>query len=99
MVPNLRTLVCSNSSRWSLSSLSTTISSSIETISGGSETHVYDSLDWAHPPYEDYSPALSLAAGDRIEWTCTWNNTTGSPVNAGETSEDEMCIAYTFLAP
>jgi hypothetical protein len=72
---------------------------SIETITGGNTTHQYDSTDWAHPPYQNYTPLIDIAAGDSFQWTCTWNNTTTHNVMPGKNSTDEMCIAFAYAYP
>ncbi len=72
---------------------------SIEKWTPSGTTHVYDSTDWAHPPYLELTPRLALAAGEGLEWTCTWNNTTGNLVTAGQNSTDEMCITFALAYP
>jgi len=52
---------------------------SIEQWSNSGTQHVYDSADWAHPLYQEESPPLLIQAGEGLEWTCTWNNTTVVP--------------------
>ncbi len=42
---------------------------------------------------------LELAAGDRVEIVCTYDNDTGSPVPFGDSSDDEMCFASTYRYP
>jgi hypothetical protein len=72
---------------------------SIEKWTPAGTTHLYDSFDWAHPPYLELGPPLPLAAGEGLEWTCTWNNTTGGIVTAGQNSTDEMCITFAAAYP
>jgi hypothetical protein len=38
-------------------------------------------------------------AGDRLETTCTYRNTTGMPVPYGESSNDEMCFTGVYRYP
>jgi Copper type II ascorbate-dependent monooxygenase, C-terminal domain len=38
-------------------------------------------------------PPLQLAKGDRVELSCTYDNTSGEELHFGESSKDEMCIA------
>jgi hypothetical protein len=61
---------------------------------GGQTTHLYDSYDWAHPVAQWHDPPIHIAAGEGIEWTCTWFNSTSQAIIPGEESTDEMCIAF-----
>ena len=72
---------------------------SIEKWTESSTTHLYDSTDWQHPPYEEYAPPVALAAGEGLEWTCTWNNVTPNAVGPGKNSTDEMCITFGYAYP
>jgi hypothetical protein len=72
---------------------------SIEKWTSSGSEHLYDSTDWAHPPYQEFDPTLSLAVGEGLEWTCTWTNTTSSTVGPGKNSTDEMCIAFAAAYP
>ena len=72
---------------------------SIEKWTSGGTEHLYDSEDWEHPPYTEYSPTVSLDTGEGLEWTCTWFNNTGATVTAGQNSTDEMCIAFAAAYP
>ena len=38
-------------------------------------------------------PSVTVGAGDQLETTCTWVNTTGSPVGWGDSSNAEMCFS------
>jgi hypothetical protein len=44
-------------------------------------------------------PPLSLAAGDVITTTCTWDNTTGNPVASGASTFLEMCFGIVYRYP
>ncbi|TNF37795.1 MAG: hypothetical protein EP329_02180 [Deltaproteobacteria bacterium] len=72
---------------------------SIETVSGDEVEEVYYDTDWAHPAYVEYWPPLSLAAGDGLQWTCTWFNTTDRIVLPNKSSTDEMCITFAAAYP
>ena len=61
--------------------------------------HIYDSTDWAHPLFMDFPTPFHLAAGDGLEWTCTYMNTTGGTVTAGQNSTDEMCMTFAYAYP
>lgn len=72
---------------------------SIEKATDQGMEHLYDSTDWAHPIYQQHTPPLSLAAGEGLSWTCTWNNTTASTVFPGKSSTDEMCMTFAYAYP
>jgi hypothetical protein len=71
---------------------------SIEKWSNGRTEHLYDSNDWAHPPYLELEPTVSLAAGEGLEWTCSWQNS-GGIVLPGRESTNEMCITFAAAYP
>jgi Copper type II ascorbate-dependent monooxygenase, C-terminal domain len=49
-------------------------------------------FDFTHQLAYAVDPPLALAAGDRIEIACTYDNTTGAELHFGESSTDEMCL-------
>ena len=55
----------------------------------------YDFEDQQVHPIEP----IEMALGDRVEVHCTYNNTTGSTVSWGESSDEEMCFATTYRYP
>ena len=57
---------------------------------------------WDEPPGITYDPPVMLNPGDKITWTCTYDNNTGKTLTFGESAENnEMCIylARFFSAP
>jgi hypothetical protein len=72
---------------------------SIERYDASGEHHLYDSWDWAHPPYLALSPMLHMAPGEGFEWTCTYSNPTMDMVMAGQNSTDEMCMMFAYAYP
>jgi hypothetical protein len=57
---------------------------------------------WDEPPAITYDPPIMLKPGDKISWTCTYDNNTGKTLSFGESAENnEMCIylARFFSAP
>jgi Copper type II ascorbate-dependent monooxygenase, C-terminal domain len=57
---------------------------------------------WDEPPTILYDTPIMLNPGDKITWTCTYNNDTGRTLTFGESAEtNEMCIylARFFSAP
>lgn len=71
----------------------------IDTVTGAGVEEVYYDDDWAHPTYQEYWPPLSLAAGEGLQWTCTWFNTTDHIVLPDKNSTDEMCITFAAAYP
>jgi len=70
----------------------------VHTAANGDQT-VYDAdYDFNNQKFASF-PSIHLAQGDTINVTCTYNNTTGSPVGFGESSTDEMCFAISDLTP
>ena len=45
------------------------------------------------------SPNASAKAGDQVQVTCTYNNTTSNTVNFGLTTQDEMCLGVLYYWP
>ncbi len=41
----------------------------------------------------------TLAAGQSLTMSCTWDNPTGTRVTWGEGTDDEMCFAYVYATP
>jgi hypothetical protein len=62
-------------------------------------TLFYEDDDWAHPKYQEFPSPIALQAGEGLEWTCTWFNSTKSLVVPGKTSKDEMCITFAAYYP
>jgi hypothetical protein len=59
----------------------------------GEPVVLYDGpFDFTHQFAYAVDPPLALAAGDRIEMACTYDNTTGEELHFGESSKDEMCL-------
>ena len=59
----------------------------------------YSNTDWHIPLISQYEPSLKVKAGQGFEWACTWDNTTGEPVNYGNNSTDEMCNLAVVFTP
>jgi hypothetical protein len=71
----------------------------IDAIRGGQSTQVYEDDDWKHPAYEAFMPPMLLAAGDALQWTCTWNNTRDTWTYPNKGSKDEMCMVFAAAYP
>lgn len=58
--------------------------------------------DWAHPPVRYFEPMLNLPSGAGLYHRATYNNTSGSTVSVGLTTNNEMMISviqYTIGNP
>jgi hypothetical protein len=54
---------------------------------------IYTTTQWDEPKASAFNPAMDIAQGGSISWTCTWNNTTGTTLSFGESAaNNEMCI-------
>ena len=72
----------------------------VELNRGGTRTVLHDApYQFAEQEYYLQTPEVSVAAGDRIEVTCTYVNTTGGTVTFGESSNDEMCFTGLYRYP
>jgi hypothetical protein len=61
---------------------------------------LFETTQWAEPPAKTYSPALHLASGTTITWTCTDVNTTGQELTFGESAKTNvMCISSNIFYP
>jgi hypothetical protein len=72
---------------------------SIEKWTSGGTEHIYDSSDWAHPLFMEFGQPFPVAAGEGLQWTCSYDNTTGAVVTAGQNSTDEMCMTFAYAYP
>jgi hypothetical protein len=54
---------------------------------------VLDTTDWNEPKPALFDPAMKVAAGSPLAFSCTYNNNTASPLTFGESAAtNEMCI-------
>lgn len=66
---------------------------------GGTDMVVYDSpYQFEEQEFASFTP-IPLANGDQIRVECTYNNTTGSTVTFGDSSNQEMCFAISYRYP
>jgi len=56
----------------------------------------YDFMDQRFYPI---TPEVTMAQGDRVEITCTYDNDTGVTVPFGDSTDEEMCFATTYRYP
>lgn len=66
--------------------------------SGGTQVVWDDVFDFEDQRFVSFAP-IPLKQGDKIGIECTYNNTTGSPVRSGESSNEEMCFAISYRYP
>jgi hypothetical protein len=65
----------------------------------GDATLLDEPFDVDDQRYRVTDPATPMAAGDRLEVTCTYQNTTPITYGFGPLSSDEMCYAITLRYP
>jgi Copper type II ascorbate-dependent monooxygenase, C-terminal domain len=54
---------------------------------------IYQGTDWNEPVPTKYDPAMDVAKGSIVTWSCTYNNMTGKTLTFGESANtNEMCI-------
>jgi Copper type II ascorbate-dependent monooxygenase, C-terminal domain len=71
-------------------------------VSGGVVENVVDTTDWESPDVGlFYAPDfLTVKTGDTFTYSCSYSNTTSSPVLVGETAaSNEMCMAIGYYFP
>jgi hypothetical protein len=54
---------------------------------------------YAFEEQRHYPTEVNVSAGEGIQVTCTWINDTGSMVEFGDSSNQEMCFAGLYLYP
>lgn len=59
----------------------------------------YTNDDWHDPKIEQYTPALTVPAGQGFEFSCTWFNDTDETLHYGLLSTDEMCNMAIIFTP
>jgi hypothetical protein len=70
-------------------------------ITRGSEQITLQDIDYnfENQTFQLKNPTIELRPGDTLTTYCSYNNTTGSPVTFGESSDDEMCFTDLFYYP
>jgi hypothetical protein len=72
----------------------------IELVRGTTTTTLHDMpYQFAEQKYWLQSPEVQLQANDKIKVTCTYNNTTGTTLGFGDSSDDEMCFGGMYRYP
>jgi hypothetical protein len=69
----------------------------LELVQSGATTTLVDVTPWNFLAQKRYPLAVDARAGDQIQTTCRWNNTTDGYVFPGPLTENEMCNAA-FIA-
>jgi hypothetical protein len=54
-------------------------------------------FNWQQFYFFDSPAGVQLEAGDRVSFSCTWDNTLDKTVGWGDGTEDEMCISYLYV--
>jgi hypothetical protein len=73
----------------------------------GSFAQIVENVNWEHPtelwthrdaPWRDQDPQIiRLSRGQRIRFTCKWQNTGATPVRFGVETTDEMCFVTGYF--
>jgi hypothetical protein len=54
---------------------------------------LYESTSWSEAPFHVFDPPLALKKGQKVTYTCSYQNSTDSPLTFGESANtNEMCI-------
>jgi len=72
----------------------------VHTFIKDGSTKVFDNVDWQNPEQTtwDAVPFFSFASG-KLTYQCEYANPSSSRVQAGDTANDEMCVAVGFYFP
>jgi hypothetical protein len=72
---------------------------SVNAVVGGVSQSVYDAAyDFTNQTFASFTP-IAMNTGDQITVTCTYDNTTGTAVNFGTSTTQEMCFAISYRYP
>ncbi len=55
--------------------------------------------DWEEPPLTYFDPALGFDPDKGFRYRCTWENTSASDVDFGESANAEMCFLWAYYYP
>ena len=72
------------------------VDAEVNYVSGGQTTNIVNTTDWEHPDVGLWGAPnfLTMKAGDSFTYSCSYENTSSSPVTVGETAAtNEMCMA------
>lgn len=53
---------------------------------------------WQDFYFTSQQGGIPLKKGEKLKYTCTWDNPTANTVRWGESTSDEMCIAYFYIS-
>jgi hypothetical protein len=68
--------------------------------SATSGEQIYEGTQWDEPQPRVFDPALPLRAGTRIDYQCTYNNTSSATLTFGDSAQfNEMCILSAAYYP
>jgi hypothetical protein len=78
----------------------TAIAQQVDITHGGNTVRVLDTpYAFAEQKYFPQSPMLELSRGDAVDVTCQYINNTGSDIEFGDSSNDEMCFSGLYRFP
>jgi hypothetical protein len=73
--------------------------SAVQRVNGPLETVFDEPFVFDQQVNYDMDPYVVLQPGDRIDTTCTFNNTTSGAVAFGQSTNDEMCYQFAVAYP
>jgi len=78
-----------------------TTSVKVNYVSGGQTMAIADTTDYESPDVALWNgPFLTTKSGDQFTYSCSYANTTASPVTVGETAAtNEMCMSIGYFFP
>ena len=72
----------------------------IELVRGTTTTVLHDMpYAFGEQKYWLQAPEIQVQSNDKIRVTCTYNNTTGTTIGFGDSSDDEMCFGGMYRYP
>ncbi|MFO0007655.1 MAG: hypothetical protein ACK559_41730 [bacterium] len=78
--------------------LGTEYAARVEHGDGSSSCLVEGAYDFDNQVTYMFREPLTFAHGDRVEYECTWDNSSGtSAVRYGERTDEEMCYFFTLV--
>jgi hypothetical protein len=78
------------------------VTADVNLVHAGQTTNIVHTTNWEAPDVGLWGPPnfLTIQAGDQLTYSCSYSNTTSSPVLVGETAaSNEMCMAIGYYFP
>jgi hypothetical protein len=83
---------------WAVSHMHQYATHFVATATSGEQ--IYEGTDWDEPQPRVFDPAMPLRAGTRIDYQCTYDNTSSATLTFGDSAQfNEMCILSAAYYP